>query len=287
MIEKTILKTLVYRDLFDYPLKAGEIYLFLIQQKSSRRVVARALRELVAEGKIQQRSSYYYLPGREGIVALRRKREVISREKLKKAVRYARLLRPIPWVKAVSATGALAVENADEESDLDLLIITTPRRLWLSRALVFLILSLLGVKRKPGGVQTADKVCPNMFLSMAALTVPDDEQNLYTAHEIVQARPIWECGQIHQHFLAENSWVRKFLPNFKFPPKPDQYAPKSGFVIFDWLEVLAYKLQLKYMERRRTREVVTPERILFHPIDRAAKILPRFEEQVASAAGGY
>ena len=50
----------------------------------------------------------------------------------------------------------------------------------------------------------------------------------------------------------------------------------------DWLETFAYKVQLRYMEKKRTREVVTAERILFHPIDRAARILPKFEKRLGT-----
>lgn len=279
-IEKAIIKTLVYRDLFDYPLTAEEVYRFLIQQDSSRGTVEKFLRKMIAEGKIQRRGSYHFLPGREKIARLRQKREAISQRKFKEALHYANLLRFIPWVKAVFATGALAAGNADEESDLDLLIIATPRRLWLTRFLVFLVFSLLGVMRKPQSVQVKDKICPNMFSSELTLAIPPNEQNLYTAHEVVQAKIIWEEAPLCQRFLAANDWIKKFLPNFYLPPKLDKSRFKRGFFFLDWLELLAYRLQLKYMSRRRTREIVTPERILFHPIDQAAKILPMFEKRL-------
>lgn len=284
VLEQAIIKTLVYRDLFDYPLAAEEIYRFLIGLKSSPKAVEEALQKMVVEGKVQKHGDYYFLPGREEIVARRQVRGVISKEKFKKAARYAKLLRLIPWVKAVFATGALAVGNADEKSDLDFLIFTSPRRLWMTRGLAFLIFSLLGVKRSSREKQTTDKVCPNMFLSLTALATPDGERNLYTAHEVVQARPIWERGRVHQRFLAENSWVGRFFPNFELPSQSDECQLEGGLVIGDWLEALAYKVQLKYMEKKRTREVVTPDRILFHPIDRAAEILPKFEERLKRLA---
>lgn len=280
MIEEAIIKTLSYRDLFDYPLTAEEIHRFLIQQNSSREMVEKTLKKMVAEGGIEEKEGYHFLPGRRGITQLRREREAISQEKFRRACRYAKLLRPIPWVRAIFVTGALAVGNADEESDLDLLIIATARRLWLTRFLVFLTLSLLGVRRRPQNMQAKNKVCDNIFLSEFALSIPSSEQNLYTAHETVQVKPIWEKDVFQQCFLAENSWVKRFLPNFNLPPKPSKLRSRRSLLLFDWLELLAYKLQLKYMEKKRTREVVTPERILFHPIDRAAGILPKFEERL-------
>jgi hypothetical protein len=275
-IEEAILKTLTYRDLFDYPLTAGEVHRFLIRQSSSKERVKKTLGEMASEGKVQEKGGFFFLPGREELVALRAKREGISQAKFEKAVNYAKLLHLIPWVRGVFVTGTLAMGNAEEEGDLDLLVIARERRIWLTRLMTTFLLDLLGIRIKiPHKVK--DRVDPNMFLSESALLVPSNEQNLYTAHEVVQAVPIWEVAPIHQEFLAMNRWVREFFPNLKPPSRPDDCSPKRGITFLDWLESFVYKLQRRYMERKRTREVVTPERILFHPTNRAEEILSNLE----------
>jgi len=306
MIEQAILKTLAYRDIFSYPLTAGEVHRFLIKERATEAAVGKTLAKMTSEGLIEEKDGFFFLPGRKEVVSLRQKREVVSRVKLRKIKRYAGFLRLVPWVRAVFATGAVAVGNADDDADLDILVITAPRRLWLSRLLVFGILIALGIKRKAKCPAGKDKVCPNMFFDLDHLALPKSEQNLYTAHEAVQVKVLWERESIHQRFLAENSWIKEFLPNWrqksrysdmslrllrqdkgrqrKTPSVPFYfYILISSFVsIFDFLERIAYQSQLRYMAKRRTREVVMPGRILFHSVDLPAVILRTYHHRLHS-----
>jgi hypothetical protein len=119
-----------------------------------------------------------------------------------------------------------------------------------------------------------------MFFVVTALKLPKNEQNMYTACEIAQAKPLWERGPVHQLFLAENSWIGKFLPNFNLPPEPKLPPSKWRFPPLDWLESFVYKIQLAYMAKRRTKEIVTPERILFHSQDLPSKILNSYQKRL-------
>jgi len=53
-----------------------------------------------------------------------------------------------------------------------------------------------------------------------------------------------------------------------------------GEKIFSQLERLARLLQLKYMSRRRTIEVVEPGRIRFHPQDCRNRILLKYNNRL-------
>lgn len=202
MSKQAILKTLHYADIFDYPLTAEEIKKFLVEP------VGAAFAEILLQiGS----GPYYCLPGREGIIELRRRREVYSQPKLKKVKKVAAILTLIPWIKLIGVTGALAAGNSVEEDDLDLMIVTAPRRLWLTRGLVVSFLLLTRQYRRPGKIK--DMVCPNLMLSEEALEFPD--QDLFTAHEIVQMRPIYDRENTYQKFLQANSWIKDFLPNWR------------------------------------------------------------------------
>ena len=124
-----------------------------------------------------------------------------------------------------------------------------------------------------------------MFLAEDALALPEEEQNLFTAHEIALARPLWARDYLHLRFLGENPWVKKFLPNLEIPkikiPAPRSYLPPVVF-IFDLADWLSRQLQLLYMARRRTREVVERQRILFHPQDLSREVLSAFKVRVFS-----
>ncbi len=203
MKKQTILKTLHYADIFDYPLTAEEIRKYAVEPLEDADPTS--LSELRGAG------GYYCLPGREEIVELRRRRERWSEPKLGKAQRIAGFLKFIPWIKLVGVTGALAMGNSDEEDDIDLMIITSSGRLWLTRGLVVTFLLLTGQYRRANKIK--NRICPNLMLSEKALEFPD--RDLFTAHEIVQMKPIFERDNAYQKFLQANNWVKDFLPNWR------------------------------------------------------------------------
>lgn len=284
-IEEAIIKTLCYRDLFDYPLTAKEITEFLIEHSASSSQVEQVLARMVAEGKVGELHGYHYLSQKKSLVSQRQRREKISERKWGRALKRARILRFFPWVRAVFLTGALAAGNAGREADLDFLIITRRNRVWLTRLIAYLVFSGLGWKRPRGVEEAPDRVCLNMFLAEDALAVPEEEHNLFTAHEVALARPLWARDYLHRRFLGENPWVRKFLPNLAIPavkiPAPRSYL-RSIVFIFDLADGLSRQFQLLYMSRRRTREVVERQRILFHPNDLSREILSAFKVRVFS-----
>lgn len=213
-LQKAIFKTLAYADVFDYPLKAKEIWRFLI---SSEKFDIKEVQQQLSQPQsfFQQQGVYYFLSGRRQIINARKKREAWSRKKLKKAVKIARWLKLIPWIKMVGVTGALAMKNSDQEDDLDFLIITAHDRLWLTRLLSVVLIELVAARRRPGDQKVRDKICLNMFLDEVHLKIPQKEQDLFTAHEICQLRQLWDKNGIYQKFIVQNQWFKKYLANWK------------------------------------------------------------------------
>lgn len=296
MIEDAVIKTLCYRDLFDYPLTEVELIQFLIDIPARPNDVRRALAQLVAERKIEEKDGFYFLRGREEITRTRIRRGEISERKYVKAHRLTRLLRRVPWVKAVFLTGAMAVGNADEDGDFDFLIITAESRVWLVRLLTYVLFSLLRVKRKLGVETAPDRACLNMFLSEAALSMPENEQNLFTAHEVFLARPLWAKEYLHQRFLGKNPWVKDYLPNVEVPDikEDEKYKRQNANLpatiyrlltnsFWTFIDFTVHQLQLYYMRKRKTREIVERDRILFHPIDLSRKVLSAYRVKLYSA----
>jgi hypothetical protein len=210
--QQAILKTLAYADVFSYPLTFKEIHLYLIGLKTSQEDLAK---ELKALKNIFQKRGFFYLKNQEKIFYLRQKRKKDSQEKLKIAQKVTDWLKLIPWIKMVGLTGNLAMNNADRDDDIDLLIVTAKDHLWSSRLLVILITELLGLRRRPGQEVVANKICLNMFLDEAHLKIPPKEQNLITAHEICQLKPLFSRNNSYQRFIQQNRWSVKFLPNWK------------------------------------------------------------------------
>ena len=55
--------------------------------------------------------------------------------------------------------------------------------------------------------------------------------------------------------------------------------------MFDLLEKLAYKLQLRYMKPKKTTEVTTPSIIRFHPHDIRQRVLEEYKQKLRHWGG--
>lgn len=284
-MKKAILKTLCYADIFDYPLKAPEVWRFLISQvKTKEKDVQAALTQMSADSKqIDADNKYFFLRGRKEIVKTRRKRKAWSCPKIKHAEKVAGILRKIPWIKLVGITGGLARKNSDSKDDIDLFFITQRNRLWLSRGFVVLILRFLGAYRRPQKVK--DMICPNMFVSEDNLEMgPHD---LFTAHEICLMKPIFVRGNAQTKFLQANLWVERFLPNVYRGLTQNKNAERHRISVDQFknqrssaFERRARDFQLWYMQKKKTTEVVSENLIKFHPQDARSWVLEEYQKRL-------
>jgi hypothetical protein len=211
-LERAILRTVAYADIFDYPLQAGEIQRVLIGAAASLKAVRARLEEGFLKGRLSWSDGYYTLPGREELGEVRRRRAGVARELWPPARRYGRLIGGLPFVRMVAVTGALAVDNVEAGADLDYLVVTRPGRLWVCRALV------IGLVR--WAARDGVTLCPNYFLAENSLTFP--ERSLYTAYELVQMVPL--AGfPVYARIRRLNRWTADFLPNAgAAPPRTEQ-----------------------------------------------------------------
>lgn len=281
-MEKAILKTLTYADIFDYPLTLREIYKWLINKKATLQQI---------EKKLPQQK-YYYLPGREGLVKIRKQKEKQSKVYLRKAKVICQLLKVIPWIKLVGISGGLAMENAGVKDDIDLFIITGKNRLWISRLLALGLLSLTFQRRKvndPGG-KIAGKLCINTLLEEDRLE--QKNKDIYLAHEVLQMKVLWQRDGIYSKYLENNSWVFKFLPNWTTQVKSEIPRLRSGqefkvqsdnakFKSFNFLEKLVKKFQLQIMQEPKGMERIEDGALYFHPQDVREKILALYKQKLA------
>lgn len=257
--------SIIYHDIFDYPLT----YFELSKWKAGKEITSR--KSLI----ISYQNGFYFAAGKEGIVYKRLIRERISERKLKTAKDAVRIFGFIPTIKMVGITGALAMGNAAEESDIDLLIITKKGTLWTTRLISYLVTWLLGIKtRKPNDRDQKDKLCLNMWLSESALTWPKRDRNVYTSHEIAQTVPLINKNQTYEKFLYKNIWVKDWWPNV-VKIENVIYKTQSGKSFLSVFEPLTRTFQYWYMRRKMTREVATSTRAIFHPNNWGEFVLSR------------
>lgn len=225
-----------------------------------------------------KRKKYYFLKGRKNLVHIREERAKWQPQKWAIARRAAALLGRIPTIKLIGVTGGLAMNNADYGDDVDLFFVVADGTLWITRLMATVLMDIFGLRRKPGDKNITDRVCLNMFMSEGFLALEKEERDCFTAHEVLQMTPLWEQGNAYHKFLKANQWVKRFLPNAwreknaKWP-MPNAKLKRSNMLFsiyhlaFIILEPLAKFVQLWYMRRHRTSEVITDTVIRFHPKD--------------------
>jgi len=256
--------SIIYHDIFDYPLTFSE----LIKWKGGEAAQISGL-----EYPISQKNGYYFIEGKEGLIYKRLLRKRISDKKLGIAKRAAALLSFLPGIKMVAVTGSLAMENAGEESDIDLMIIAKKRSLWTTRLIAYSLIRLFGIPtRRPNNKVEKDRLCLNMWLDESDLVWPEKDRNIYTAHEIAQIVPLVDKSETHKKFLSKNKWVLAFWPN---AVKVRETKIKNEKQPPGLLEKICFRLQYQYMKPKITREVITPTRALFHPQDWGKIVLSR------------
>jgi len=206
--EEAVVSTVAYADVFDYPLTPVEVHRYLIARPASSEHVERALGNgHLVPGRLSQRWGYFMLPGRERTADLRRARSQRVEQLWQKAYHWGKLIAYLPFVRMVAVTGSLAVNNADEQADIDYLVVTVPERLWLCRAMMILLVRY--------AERSGDILCPNYILSEQALSM--ERQDLFMARELVQMVPLYGI-ETYQQMREVNAWSDRYLPNAHGPP---------------------------------------------------------------------
>ena len=264
------LKSLLYHNIFDYPLTENE----LVKWVAGSRVDVAVKEEYITKKK----NGLFFLEGKECVVYKRLLKKRISTRKFQIAKKTANLLSAIPTIKLIAITGSLAMENASDDSDIDLLMITKRGTLWTTRLFTLLFLKLLGVPvRRFKDKKQKDKTCMNIWLDESVLSWPASDRNSYTAHEIAQIKPLLNRNGTYEKFMADNVWLKDYWPNSvklnreskikKRIKKSPSISTRSLSGVIWLFEKFAFKLQYVYMKAKITREVITPVRAIFHPYD--------------------
>ncbi len=204
-LKKSVLKTLLYYDIFSHPLSGDEIYTFLPQNTVTKDEVKHFLRESSKNGsEYAEMSGYYYVKPNAEYVASRINKEAYSKRMWKTTYLMTHIIKRFPFVRCVMVTGTLSKNSSDKTSDLDFMIITAPNRLWVSRTLLMLFkkIFLLGSKKY---------FCLNYFITENNLEIA--ERNIFTATEIATIKSTYNDGMMRA-FIEKNKWIKNFFPNY-------------------------------------------------------------------------
>ncbi len=290
--DEAILRTLLYADLFDYSLTAPEIHHYLIGTPADYDSIRHSLEHSPwLAVRVARSNGFYMLRDRTALADLRDLRQVSSRSLWPLARRWARFIGCLPFVRMVAVTGALAMNNAQPGDDIDFLIVTAPGRVWLTRALVVILVRLarlLGVK-----------LCPNYVLSRSALS--ERRRDLFVAHDLAQMVPLIGLA-VYAEMRAANTWASAYLPQARQPLHPEPELVRRGWQcrlqrlgeallggrVGNQLEAWEYHRKLRrwsHVARAPGALLLDCEHVKGHFDDHDGAVLRAFEERVARYGG--
>jgi hypothetical protein len=285
-LENNILSTLDYFSQFDYPLTREEVWYWAHYYSGGFNDVYAKLEKLVKIRLLKKRGKFYSITKSSISSPSREQRMGISQTKLIKLNPVINFLQKIPTINAIYVTGSLSMQNANVNDDIDLMVITQANTLWITRIVVVVLLITKKLRRSSSirdhsSIEVSDKICDNLYLDMKNLRIKKSSslrRNLYLAHEILQAKSVYDRSDVHAKFIESNSWISALIPNaYKevstAASKKKQVLKKSNNVyisiknlIFSSVNLICMAVQFIYMKPKIGQERIGLGYAFFHPI---------------------
>lgn len=202
-IKENILATLAYFDLFNYPLTSTEVYSFL-KSSCDPQGFEEAIKCLVNDGQVYQFDQLYTLKDDRSLTTRRYRGNEKAAQLIRIAGRISNFLIRFPYVRGIAISGSLSKNFADENSDIDLFVITAANRVWIARTLMH------AFKKITFLVNKQDYFCMNYYVDEQQLEIV--EKTTYTAIEIVTLIPL-QGDHVFAQFCGANIWTQHYLPN--------------------------------------------------------------------------
>ncbi|MFA6427867.1 MAG: hypothetical protein WCW16_05545 [Candidatus Magasanikbacteria bacterium] len=304
-LKESVIKTLSYFDLFQYPLTREELYRNLWDTDSAdlKLDYTDFVKQVEVYDEIGYKHGFYFLSGNEEHVARRQNRVRIIEEKMQIAKRGIKKLRWIPFVRAVCVCNTVALGTAVEESDVDIFVIARKGRIWFVRFWSTLILKLFRLRTSKGNMK--NKICLSFFVSDSQLNLEflcAFEDDIYLVYWLGHLVPVYDPDNLLHSMYKANTWTKKYVPHAYAPyillenwKVEDSKCSKWGKVIGERIdrgiwgsrcENYLKRIQLPrintyygpMLKKQGTEVVVTDTILKFHENDRRKEYYTRWRE---------
>lgn len=252
----SIVQTLSYFDIFEYPLTSEELYRFLWNGEKvityTEFVIELEKEMSFLSTYIERKNGYYFLKGKEEYIAKRERKVLYTEEKMRIAERAARKIRFLPFVRAMFVCNQLPV-GVHPESDIDVFIVVSPGKIWFSRALIAAVLSFFVLRQtnflffQKKNKSMKDKICLSFYatdnhLDLSSVQLPNTD--IYLAYWLIQLIPVFDPENFYQKIQYENRWVQKYIPHgFKHFHLIERWSVKNTRLAQGWKHVCIFLLQ--------------------------------------------
>jgi hypothetical protein len=205
LFETYIKQTLLYYEIFDHPLTANELFILLPQNSLTRQSFHSLIEDLVHQNKLRSTNGFYQLySNHKDLSSIRHTRQKLAKKRFMIAKNMSYIMRIFPFVRGIFVSGDLSKGVASPMSDIDYVIVTAPKRLWICRTLLICFKKIFLLNKRK-------YFCLNFFVSEDNMKL--DEKNYYTATEIAHLKPLYN-ENLFLNYMNANSWIKEFFPNY-------------------------------------------------------------------------
>lgn len=219
-LRRSIIATLGFSGAFGWPLTLADIHERLVPSprlggkpdpRPTFAEILTRLDALIAEGIVSSAMGMYALAdGDAQAFTSRVEREKWCVQKWRRMRRYAWWLQGIPYVRALVASGSLALGNTGPDSDWDVLVIAQSGRLYTARTFLLAAARLMHRLRTKRDSVAPDKFCFNHYLTTDSLEI--NHRSLYVAHALSMLASIHDPEVILQQIRQVNRWTVDWVP---------------------------------------------------------------------------
>lgn len=302
MLRKAVLATVAYYDALDYPLTEFEVWKHLIVDETDGVLsppmlgqIATAIDGLVRDRVVNRQDGFIGLFGREALIKERIQSEKYSVGKIKRVARLSRWIAWVPFIRMIALTGSLSMKHGDRDSDWDLFIVLSKGAIWRGRALLSLVLQLLGKRRH--GQYIENRACLNHFVTDGSLEIA--MQDYFSASEYRFMYTL--LGRdTERRFELTNRWIARIKPSYQPTEIPNFWLSEASpfllkvqgalewlFSYRGWESLLSY-WQKKKIERNPKSRIpgafimANESALVFLPHPRGPIVFDRFKERLAT-----
>lgn len=270
--------------------------------------VSEILDTLLKQGIITEDNGLYFLSSADqSVSALERRLKYQGNFylKIKRARRWARFMSVFPGVRAIAAVNSVGFKLPSKNADIDFLIITDKKSLYLSRLLITIFLKIFGLR--PTKQNQKDKICTSFWLSEMNLNLEKiaySNNDVYLYYWLLHVYPLYEFSDEWERWQSANFWLKKKLPNSYFSNNINKirlswwgkFWKSVGECLFNHqiFNVLAKKIQFKYLSEeikalmnRDTRVIVNDEMLKFHTVDNRQKYFEIYNQYLKDSLNQY
>ena len=126
----------------------------------------------------------------------------------KKTQKYIRFCKWIPGIRMVAVCNSVSMYASKETSDIDLFVITSPKRMWFVRIMMTVIFSILGLRKTKDN--HAWQFCLSFFVSTDGCNLSGIalEKDIYLYYWVLFLKPVLDYDDTYDEFLQQNtSWM--------------------------------------------------------------------------------